>query len=337
MQITSLSPTHGVSIKKHSTDKICQWNVILLPVEKTSVMDQPRIVRELQLLMLLANNRYMNKTDVCRHFGFSERTFFRYLDTFREAGFAVKRNEYNVYRIETSTNKMSRQLSELLHFSEEEETILRYAIDSIDPDTKSKESLKKKLYALYDYKVISDLGIGKRLRQTIRDLATAIAERKQTVLVGYRSGHSNTTTDRLVEPYAFTPDHDQVWCYELDSHMVKTFKISRIQKVNILEASWQNENLHKTGFVDVFRMHGTQRFPVRLRLSVRAASLLQEEYPLSTPFLKEVDGGYFLLETEVCRFEGVTRFILGLYDDIEILGGDDLRAHMQYKIKMLNR
>ena len=302
-----------------------------------TAMDQPRIVRELQLLMLLANNRYMNKTDVCRHFNFSERTFFRYIDTFREAGFAVKRNEYNVYRIETSTNKMSRHLSELLHFTEEEEMILRCAIDSIDPGTKSKESLKKKLYALYDYKVISDLGLGKRLRQTIHDLTSAIENHRQTVLVGYRSGHSNTTSDRLVEPYAFTPDHDQVWCYELDSQMVKTFKVSRIRKVSILDTEWQNEEHHETGYVDVFRMHGTQRFPVRLRLSVRAASLLQEEYPLSTPFLKEVEGGYFLLETEVCRFEGVTRFILGLYDDIEILGGDDLRTHVQYKIKMLNR
>ena len=185
--------------------------------------------------MLLANNRYMNKTDVCRHFNFSERTFFRYIDTFREAGFAVKRNEYNVYRIETSTNKMSRHLSELLHFTEEEEMILRCAIDSIDPGTKSKESLKKKLYALYDYKVISDLGLGKRLRQTIHDLTSAIENHRQTVLVGYRSGHSNTTSDRLVEPYAFTPDHDQVWCYELGSQMVKTFKVSRIRKVSILD------------------------------------------------------------------------------------------------------
>lgn len=300
-------------------------------------MDQPRIVRELQLLMLLANNRYMNKEEVCRHFGFSERTFFRYIDTFREAGFAVKRNEYNVYRIETSANKMSRHLSELLHFSEEEEMILRCAIDSVAPDTNSKETLKKKLYAVYDYKVIADLGVGKRARQNLHDLSTAIDGRRQALLSGYRSAHSNTTSDRLVEPYAFTSDHDQVWCFELDSQMVKTFKVSRIQKVQVLETGWQHEDRHETGYVDVFRMHGTQRFPVRLRLSVRAASLLAEEYPLSTSCLKEVDGGGFLLETEVCRFEGVTRFILGLYDDIEILGGDDLRAHVQYKIKMLNR
>lgn len=300
-------------------------------------MDQPRIVRELQLLMLLANNRYMNKEDVCHHFGFSERTFFRYLDSFREAGFAVKRNEYNVYRIETSANKMSRHLSELLHFTEEEEMILRCAIDSIDPDTQSKEQLKKKLYALYDYKVITDLGIGKRTQQIHKDLTSAIEGHRQVTLMGYRSAHSNTTSDRVVEPYAFTQDHDQVWCFELESQLVKTFKISRIQKVNIMENAWQNEDKHKTGYVDIFRMHGTQRFPVRLRLSVRAASLLMEEYPLSAPFLKEAEGGRYLLETEVCRFEGVTRFVLGLYDDIEILGGKDLRAHIEYKVKMLNR
>ena len=83
-------------------------------------MDQPRIVRELQLLMLLANNRYMNKKEICERFGFCERTFFRYIDTFREAGFAVKKNAYDAYRIDTAANKMSRHLSELLHFSEEE-------------------------------------------------------------------------------------------------------------------------------------------------------------------------------------------------------------------------
>jgi len=285
--------------------------------------------------MLLANNHYMNKSDVCRHFGFSERTFFRYLDTFREAGFAVKRDEYNVYRLETSANKMSRHLSELLHFSEEEEMILRTAIDSIEPTTKSKELLKKKLYAVYDYKVITDLGVSKHNQQTIRTLMSAIEEKRQVVLSDYRSAHSNTTTDRLVEPYAFTADHDQVWCYELGTQMVKTFKLSRIGRVEVLEKGWENESLHETGYVDIFRLHGTQRFPVRLRLSVRAASLLMEEYPLSTPHLQEQEDGRYLLETEVCRLEGVTRFVLGLYDDVEILGGEELRAHVQYKVRTM--
>jgi len=300
-------------------------------------MDQPRIVRELQLLMLLANNRYMNKEEICERFGFCERTFFRYLDTFREAGFAVKRDDYNVYKLETSANKMSRHLRDLLHFTEEEELTLRYAIDSIESTTKSKEQLKKKLYALYDFKVIADQGVTKRLQQTIRTLDKAIENHRQAILVGYRSGHSNTTSDRLVEPYAFTPDHDLVWCFELESQMVKTFKVLRIQQVELLDKEWAHEDRHVTGYVDIFRMHGTQRFPVRLRLSIRAASLLMEEYPLSSQYLTEQEDGRFLLETEVCRLEGVTRFILGLFDDIEVLGGNELRSHLQYKVRMLNR
>ena len=142
-------------------------------------MDQPRIVRELQLLMLLANNRYMNKKEICERFGFCERTFFRYIDTFREAGFAVKKNAYDAYRIDTAANKMSRHLSELLHFSEEEELVLRAAIDSIESDTKSKELLKKKLYAVYDYKVITDMGVSKRTQRTIHELTTAIERHRQ--------------------------------------------------------------------------------------------------------------------------------------------------------------
>ena len=67
----------------------------------------------------------------------------------------------------------------------------------------------------------------------------------------------------------------------------------------------------------------------------RFAKQLMEEYPLSKPFLKELDGGGYLLETEVCRLEGAARFILGLYDDIELLGGEELRAHVGYRVRMM--
>ena len=50
---------------------------------------------------------------------------------------------------------------------------------------------------------------------------------------------------------------------------------------------------------------------------------------------KVVRNGGYLLETEVCRLEGVACFILGLYDDIEILGGEELRAHVGYWVRMM--
>ncbi len=41
------------------------------------------------------------------------------------------------------------------------------------------------------------------------------------------------------------------------------------------------------------------------------------------------------METEVCRLEGAARFILGLYDDITILGGEELREFVRYRVKMM--
>ena len=41
------------------------------------------------------------------------------------------------------------------------------------------------------------------------------------------------------------------------------------------------------------------------------------------------------METEVCRLEGAARFILGLYDDIELLGGEKLRGYVGYRVRMM--
>ncbi len=300
-------------------------------------MEHTRIVRELQLLMTLANNRYATNNDICERFGFTTRTLYRYIDSFREAGFVIKKNENNVYKLETASNKLTKHLCELLHFSEEEEIILNYAIDSIEPTTKTRELLKKKLYALYDYKAIAKVAFEKKDMRHIQLLIAAMEQHKQVILKRYRSAHSNTTTDRLVEPYAFTDTLDQIWCYELASNTIKIFKISRIGDIELTNQCWQYEQLHKTGYVDIFRIHSTQRFPVKLKLSLRAANLLIEEYPLSTKYLTEWEKNSYILETEVCSFDGIFRFIIGLYDDIEILESQELKSFVRYKIKMLNK
>ena len=55
-------------------------------------MDQPKIERLLRLMkMLTANNRY-TIDDLADKLETSPRTIYRYIDTFREAGFVVKKN-----------------------------------------------------------------------------------------------------------------------------------------------------------------------------------------------------------------------------------------------------
>lgn len=299
--------------------------------------EQPSIEKALQLLLLLADNRYLSNQEICARFGFTERTLYRYVSTFREAGFAVKKVNNGAYRLETTANKASKQVSELVQFSEEDAFLLHEAIDSIEPSTLRREKLRKNLYAVYDYKVLALAAVEKQNQKIVSKLMDAIECQIQVLLKDYRSAHSGTTTDRWVEPFRFTDAMDQIWCYEMESESVKTFKISRIGDVEFSNEQWMHKDRHESGFVDIFRMHSKERFPVKLKLSMRAASLLMEEYPLSKKYLKNVDSGKYILETEVCGFEGITRFILGLYEDIVIIGSDDLKAYVKYKVRMLNK
>lgn len=300
-------------------------------------MNQPGLERALQLLVQLSNNHYTRIEEFCERFGFSKRTFYRYVDTFKQVGLAVKSDEPGIYRLETSNGKLSRTLKDLLFFTKEEESILHEAIDSIEATTAVRSNLKKKLYALYNYKVIADSALPQKYMKLMHDLNLAIEGRKHVILKKYKSSHSGTIKDRHVEPYAFTDAKDQVWCYEIESKSVKLFKISRIDKVELLEISWKHENEHRVDPVDIFRMHSAEAFHICLWLSQRAANLLQEEYPLAKNYLTKAQNNRYLLDTEVRSFEGVSRFILGLYDEIEVVESQELKNYLQYKVKMMKQ
>jgi len=290
--------------------------------------------RMLELMIMLSNNRYSSIEWICDRFGISERTFFRYLNTFRDTGFVVKTIADNTYKLETTT-KLNKELGDLLYFSQEEAQILKSAIDSISGENRFKQMLKKKLYAVFDYRLIANIALVPHDQEMLDILLTAQESKKKVKLVNYKSSHSNTTSDRVVEAYEIADTADQVWCYEINSRSVKMFKISRMEQVEILDEDWEYTDKHETGYVDIFRIHSTQKYPIKLQLTNRAANLLIEEYPLSVNYLKEIAENKHLLETEVCSYEGVSRFILGLYDDITILESDDLKAFLKQKIQKM--
>jgi len=112
--------------------------------------------------------------------------------------------------------------------------------------------------------------------------------------------------------------------------------VSRIGSVEILENGWEYEQEHKEGLMDLFRINSFEQIPVKLKLGLRAASLLVEEYPLGEKFLCPIedDASHFILDTWVCGYEGVGRFVLGLLDDIEIIEGEGLKAFLKERMKM---
>ena len=297
-------------------------------------MDQPKIERVLRLMMMLTSNNRYTIEELGEKLETSPRTIYRYLDTFKEAGFVVSKKG-NYFRRDRKS-RYFKDISQLVHFTEEEAYILNSAIESLDPTNAIKQNLKAKLASIYDFKMLAECVVKGDNARNVNAIIEAIENRKQIILHNYTSAHSRQVSDRIVEPMSFTTNYIQVWAYEVSSGRNKLFKLSRNGKVEILDKEWEFEQEHKEGLMDLFRINSFEQIPVKLKLGIRAASLLVEEYPLGEKYISPLpdDPSHFILDTWVCGYEGVGRFVLGLLDDIEIIEGDGLKAFLKERMSL---
>ena len=297
-------------------------------------MDQPKVERMLRLMMMLTSNNTYTIEDLSSRLGASPRTIYRYIDTFKEAGFVVsKKGDY--FRLDKKS-RYFKDISQLVHFTEEEAYILNSAIESIDPTNVIKQNLKSKLASVYDFKMLAECVVKGENARNVNSLIEAIEEKRQVILHNYTSAHSKNVSDRLVEPLSFTTNYIQVWAYEVSSGKNKLFKLSRIGSVEILPSGWEHESDHKEGLMDIFRINSFEQIPVKLKLGLRASSLLVEEYPLAEKYLSPLpdDNTHCILDTLVCGYEGIGRFVIGLLDDVEILEGDGLKEFLRNRMAL---
>jgi predicted DNA-binding transcriptional regulator YafY len=134
--------------------------------------------------------------------------------------------------------------------------------------------------------------------------------------------------DRVVEPFGFTTNYVQVWCYEVESGQNKIFKTSRIGSVEILSEEWQAEEKHTEGHIDIFRMTGFEQHRVRIRLGMFARNLLLEEYPLAERDIVKEESDGWVLDTLVSNYRGVGRFVMGLLDDVTIVDSPEFKSYI---------
>jgi len=238
-------------------------------------MDQPKLERLLRLMKMLTANTEYTIDDLAERLMMSRRTVYRYIDTFREAGFVIKKSGEHI-RLDKESPHF-KDISQLIHFTEEEAVILKSAIENIDDDNLLKQNLKRKLYSVYDNRTLADTIVKGRLSGIVHNLVGAIAEKRQVVLQAYRSARGAAVRDRRVEPFAFTTNYVNIWCYDTEDGLCKLFKTSRIGAVLPLGDEWAHEAEHREGFMDVFRMNGHDRHRIRLRLGMLAHNLLVED------------------------------------------------------------
>ena len=295
--------------------------------------DQNKLRKMLEILLLISGNIKYTKKDLCQRFHISERTVYRYFETFRQVGFVLE-NKNGYYHI-NKNQSTCRDISELLHFSEEEAYILSKAIHSVDDNNTIKSNLVKKLYALYDFDRVAKTIVKKEHSENVHAILKASKEKKQVILRNYVSASSSKVSDRVVEPFSFTTNYISVWCYEPSSQTNKLFKTARIGKVEITKNPWQHEEKHKDDLIDVFRISSHKKIAVKLLLNTRAVSLLTEEYPMAEEFLQPTKNNKYLFDGWVCSFEGIGRFILGLPGEIEIKKPTALKTYLAKRLKPL--
>jgi predicted DNA-binding transcriptional regulator YafY len=295
--------------------------------------EHAKLDRLIHILLTLAGVRNISVDELCERFDISRRTVHRYFSTFREAGFVVECIDGR-YRIPKIGNPF-KELSDLLHFSEEEAYVLTQAIHSIDDTNILKSNLIKKLYSIYDFKRVADSIVKPENSLTIHALIEAITDKKQVLLRRYRSAHGNIVRDRMVEPFDFTTNYICLWAYEPESGQCKLFKTARIGSVEIMVNNFLYEDRHIKLPEDVFRISSSHKTKVKLCMSLRAYNLLIEEYPLAQKFTIPLADNLWQFETEVCSFEGVGRFVMGLTDEVKSIEPEQFRSYLRERIKKM--
>lgn len=287
-------------------------------------------------MKLLTGNVNYTVNDLAERLDTSYRSIYRYIETFKDAGFVIHKLEGGVYKLGKESPHF-REISQLVHFTDEEAHIVNQLIEGLDDTNMLKQNLRKKLSSVYNCTSMATSIVKGRNASNVNKILAAIEERKQVLLCDYSSSHTGDVRTRLVEPFGFTTNYVQIWCYEPDSGMNKLFKTSRVGSVEILDKEWESEDKHHEGYIDIFRMTGYEQHRVMLELGMLSHNLLLEEYPLSERDIKPLDNGRWLLDTHVCNYLGISRFVIGLLDDIRVVDSPEFSNYLKHRLELLSQ
>ena len=294
-------------------------------------MRHDKLERELDLLLLLTENRHHDVETLCQRLSISRRMFYYYLESFRDWGFIVEK-QGKCYSIDRESPYLKR-LFETINFTEEEALTLLSILNKVGEENALAQRIRYKLNRFYDFHILDNPALRERVAHCVSVLYDAIKRKRVVKIMGYASPHSDTVSDRVVEPFLLLNDNNDVRCHELSSGQNKTFKLSRMRDVIMLDLSWSHEARHKQVFTDIFMFSGEERFPVAVRLDRLAYQVFVEEYPRATHAVTPEDSAHYVLRTEVVSYRGIGRFVLGLYDHVEVLGDEGFQAYVRETLR----
>lgn len=295
---------------------------------------QLQFSRLLDLLLKLIDGNDYTSQELCEVIGTTRRNLYYYLEFFQKYGFYLLK-EGRRYRFDPRS-PFFQQIAPTVSFSDSEAAYLYKLVNAVERGNAYTESIRNKLRRLYDLRQLTDSKVRTHQLQVVNALHEAMLRKRVVMLCNYSSPHSRSVSNRVVEPFMLMNDDNDVRCYELSSHMNKTFKVSRIGEVRIVDdVEWSHEYMHKKIFTDIFMFSGEERLHVVLRLGQLARNLLVEEFPRAAKWLTPEDETHWQLHIDVANFAGLGRFVLGLAQDVEVVENDDFRNYLREQVEKM--
>lgn len=282
--------------------------------------NQNKILRVLQLITLLKKQPAKSIRFLAGILESTDRTVYRYLDLVKELGFELQKDHNNKFQIIGEDDYPS------ISFSKEEVSLLRDLVLSTGKDNKLKDSLLQKIYLQSELAIQGNHVLKANLGRMIEKINSSISENKRILLKGYHSINTQVISDRIIEPISLTDNYNSVGGFEVETKLNKYYNLERINEVVILDETQKFNKLHQLDELDVFGFSekNGKKLSVELSLSLRAYILLKEQYPKTEKYIiKDKKTEKYYLKVEVNNPKPIKRFILGLKDEIDILGSKE--------------
>jgi predicted DNA-binding transcriptional regulator YafY len=287
--------------------------------------NQHKILRVLQLITLLKKAPPKSIRFLAGVIESTDRTVYRYLDLVKELGFELHKDHNNKFQIVGGDEYQQ------ISFSNEEVLLLRDLVMTTGKDNKLRDSLLQKIYLQSELAIQGNQILKANLGKMVEKINSSISENKRIVLKGYHSLNTQKISDRIIEPITLTDNYNSVCGFEIETQLNKYYNLERITEVIQLEDEQQFHQLHQLDEMDVFGFSekNGQKFTIELLVSLRAYILLKEQYPkIENHITKEINSEKYRVKIDVNNPKPITRFILGLKEDIEVVGSESFLKHL---------
>lgn len=287
--------------------------------------------RVLQVITMLSDGNDWKVRTMAKELKTSTRTIYRAMKDVSKCGYVINYDRGHPKIVKY--NPAHQELGRMLNFTIEEQAMLRQLVLGTDADNPLRQSLLTKLQLVLDNTgILPKLTSAKGAEDKVRNINQAMKERRQAVLIQYESGNSNTVEDRVVEPVAWAANFHELHAYALDRKAMRTFKLSRMNGVRLLDQPWQYKSEHKVPNVDCFWMTGEKYETVELEMTLLALNLLHEEFPLSQDFRARKSKDPVLsyrVKMPICNPKGAGRFVMGMGNQCRVINGKGLQTWIE--------